>query len=237
MSSRDYFFDGVVVDEYSRVAEAIPHYDDLHAQLRSVVSEHLNNSVGNTKVVDLGCGAADQLKIIASLHRGITPLGVDSSESFYQKYVSANDSLVKYERRDILAWLADQKDASVDIFFSGWAFHNWTCEYREKVFGQISRVLKPAGMFVNADKIASKDEVSNNRALQRQLKNFIDIFNQDSELLMSSWILHYVSDENPLRRFTEYENERLHSDYGFKVPEILSRTLMDCVSLSFKVVS
>jgi len=54
---------------------------------------------------------------------------------------------------DALHYLAARPQHSLDIVASGYVLHNLTANYRERLYDEIWRVLAPAGLLINADKI------------------------------------------------------------------------------------
>jgi SAM-dependent methyltransferase len=234
MFEENNFFEGAVVDQYFKITEAIPHYESFHDQLASYIESKIGDDESVT-IIDLGCGGGWLLKKIQTALPNVQLIGVDSSDTFYNSLSKDEAIGLDYFKYDILTWLKEQSTESIDVVVSSWVFHNWSQEYRKEVFKEVSRVLKYNGMFLNADKIASKDEVANNKSFHDQIKIFIEVFSQCPPPLLSNWILHYIDDEKPSIRFTEAENDTLHILYNFKRPTIISRTLMECISSSYKI--
>jgi SAM-dependent methyltransferase len=233
MSKDSKFFESEIVDQYFKITEAIPHYENFHDQLVS----HIEFQVGDDKnvtVIDLGCGPAWLLKKIRTALPKIQLIGIDGSDKFHKKLSKDKSIGLDYVKSDILIWLKEKNSESIDIVVSSWVFHNWDKEYRQNVFKEVSRVLKYNGMFINADKIASSDEVENNNALFEQIKLLFDVFSKKHNTLLKNWVLHYIEDENPEIRFTCSENEKLHLELGLTSPIIVTKALMDSISLSYK---
>ena len=100
-------------------------------------------------VVDLGCGPATQLAMVARLNPQTNFIGVDLSEEMLARardYITdSNLGNVSLQKGDItrLDFLADQ---SVDAVCSTVVLHHLpTVEHLKRTFAQIARVLKPGG--------------------------------------------------------------------------------------------
>lgn len=100
-------------------------------------------------VLDLGCGPANQLAMIARLHPGSRFVGLDLSDEMLgyaaQRIREQGLRNVDLLRQDITR-LDDFVDASVDAVFSTVVLHQLPdAAAFEAVFRQVARVLKPGG--------------------------------------------------------------------------------------------
>jgi ubiquinone/menaquinone biosynthesis C-methylase UbiE len=100
-------------------------------------------------VVDLGCGPATQLAMVARLNPDATVIGIDLSDEMLHRardYVGGQSLRnVEFQAGDI-SNLAMFPDASVDALYSTVALHHLPdFATLEKTFSEISRVLKPGG--------------------------------------------------------------------------------------------
>ncbi|WP_299618230.1 class I SAM-dependent methyltransferase [Pelagibius sp.] len=100
-------------------------------------------------VVDLGCGPASQLALIAQLNPDCEFLGVDFSDEMLNRarehVVAQGLSNVRFQKADMtqLDFLAD---ASVDALFSTCAFHHLhDRDAFNRTFAETARVLRPEG--------------------------------------------------------------------------------------------
>jgi ubiquinone/menaquinone biosynthesis C-methylase UbiE len=100
-------------------------------------------------VVDLACGPANQLAMVARLNRDVRFIGVDLSEPMLararERVRESGLENVEFRRRDI-SNLRDLAECSVDAAISTMALHHLpTLEYLKATFLEIKRVLKPDG--------------------------------------------------------------------------------------------
>jgi len=100
-------------------------------------------------VVDLGCGPATQLALVARLNPEINFIGVDLSNEMLDKarthIKSLNLTNVEFRQEDITQ-LQSFNDNSADVFMSTVVLHHLPdLTALESTFSQINRVLKPDG--------------------------------------------------------------------------------------------
>lgn len=100
-------------------------------------------------VVDLGCGPATQLAMVARLNPDIQFIGVDLSDEMLNKaaaYIKEQGlDNVQFRQEDITQ-LQSFKDHSVDAFMSTVVLHHLPdTAALEKTFKQVKRILKPDG--------------------------------------------------------------------------------------------
>ena len=100
-------------------------------------------------VVDLGCGPATQLAMVARLNPDVRFVGVDLSEEMLERaraYVTEQGlGNVAFQQADVtdLGFLGD---ASVDAVFSTVALHHLPdVGHLERTFAEVARVLRPGG--------------------------------------------------------------------------------------------
>ena len=100
-------------------------------------------------VVDLGCGPATQLAMVARLNPDVRFVGVDLSEEMLERaraYVTEQGlGNVAFQQADVtdLGFLGD---ASVDAVFSTVALHHLPdVDHLERTFAEVARVLRPGG--------------------------------------------------------------------------------------------
>lgn len=116
-------------------------------------------------VVDLGCGPANQLAIIAKLNPETEFLGVDFSDEMLsrakQHIADAGLTNVRFQKAD-MTQLGFLKDASVDAIYSTVALHHLPdVKALQHTFAEIARVLRPNGglYIVDFGRLKSKKSI------------------------------------------------------------------------------
>jgi ubiquinone/menaquinone biosynthesis C-methylase UbiE len=99
--------------------------------------------------VDLGCGPAIQLAMVAALNPHTRFIGIDLSDPMLARADEHIRGLglknVRLRKADMTA-LRDLTDSSADAVFSTVALHHLpTVEDLERVFSEVNRILKPEG--------------------------------------------------------------------------------------------
>ena len=101
------------------------------------------------RVVDLGCGPATQLAMVARLNPESHFIGVDLSADMLDKAqdLISDQALSNIElHKENITDLASFSDASVDVVISTVALHHLPDEEAlNRVFSEVSRILKPEG--------------------------------------------------------------------------------------------
>ena len=100
-------------------------------------------------VVDLGCGPATQLAMVAELNPESTFTGVDLSGGMLGKaraHIEAKGLRnVRFVESDITK-IDAMRDASADVVMSTVALHHLpTVDHLDRTFAEVARILKPAG--------------------------------------------------------------------------------------------
>jgi ubiquinone/menaquinone biosynthesis C-methylase UbiE len=101
------------------------------------------------RVVDLGCGPAMQLGLVARLNPDVAFIGVDLSDQMLDKaraYIEERQWKNVAFRQDDITRLESFADNSVDAVMSTVVLHHLPdTEALSKTFAQIKRILKPGG--------------------------------------------------------------------------------------------
>ena len=100
-------------------------------------------------VVDLGCGPATQLGMIARLNPNCNFIGVDLSDDMLSRAQAHMDSMSLQNvsfRQQSMTDLASFEDHSIDAMFTTVALHHLPdVQALEDTFREVGRVLKPDG--------------------------------------------------------------------------------------------
>lgn len=116
------------------------------------------------KVVDLGCGPATQLALVARLNPETEFIGVDLSDDMLSRARAYVEEMgltnVSFQKCDITA-LDFLEDASIDAVFTTVVLHHLPdAEHLERTFSEVNRVLKPGGGIYLVDFAHLKSEKS-----------------------------------------------------------------------------
>lgn len=157
---------------------------------------------GPITAYEIGCGTGITSHALLSARPGLQLLAIDS-EPVMLDQARANlaswleQDRLRLEEIDALTGLQTLPTASQDVVASGYAIHNFLEPYRREVIGEIARVLKPGGVFVNGDRYALDDTQAHTRATQDEVRHYFKTFSSIGRMdLLESWIVHLFSDES-----------------------------------------
>lgn len=227
MDKCDKRFSGVLGEEYALLLRAIPHYDKLEDTVLFELRKYtqLYSEQDDFEVIEIGCGTGYTTIRILDADPRIHIKAVDSEETMIRQAREAFADLlerIEFFNSDALKFLSELPKNSVDVIASAFAIHNFAPGYRERFFGEVARVLKIGGLFVNADKYARNDEEAHRKDLNEQIINLSAIGQEDLE---RGWKKHYEEDE--LVKFTEAEQVEMLLSLGFKNIEVVFRERME----------
>jgi ubiquinone/menaquinone biosynthesis C-methylase UbiE len=208
--------------EYQLVRLAIPHFEELQREVAEAVARHLPIDLASPRrVLDLGCGDGITSSTILARRPDVLLTALDNEEGMVERAREQlrgplQEGRCQLLQRDALAYLQEQAARSFDTVASALALHNFHRDYRHSVHEAIYRVLKPGGLFVNADKIALNDE-QRFAGLQVSLVRFFDLLVPMGKLdLLRECVLHNVADEAPERVLREEEVVQELTLIGFR---------------------
>jgi len=194
-------FTGRIGEEYDFLGVMCPNVVVLTQKLGSTVAAW---RPGNTlQALEIGCGTGLSTLSLLSQREDLHLRAFDASSAML-KQARANlaeyvdDGRVEFIESDALAFLQQQPDASVDVVASNYAIHNFLNDYRDKVFAEILRVLKPGGMFANGDRFAIDDSAQHLASTQADIRHWFRAFGELKRYdLLEDWVVHLFSDESP----------------------------------------
>ncbi|MDD2786219.1 MAG: class I SAM-dependent methyltransferase [Patescibacteria group bacterium] len=229
-------FEGVLGDEYELFKLALPYYDELEETIGRAVREHSAGlTASSIVVVEGGCGTGLTTRQLLQADPRVHVLAIDNEPiMLVQTCDNVKDewNRIEFRRRDLLMVLRELQTGSMDVFASGYLIHNLTPQYRRDLYAEISRVLKPGGLFVNGDKCVRDDPVSQVEDYRMTIAAY-DIYDTIGRSdYKAEWIEHYEEDE--LVRFTEAEQRGLLSANGFSDVRLVKRFGMDSVMTAMK---
>ncbi len=126
---------------------------------------------GVSRVIDLGCGPGSLAEKILDAFPQVSVTGIDGDETLLllaKKRLSRFGSRAHLVKADLKksAW-SKSVAAPVDAVVSSTAFH-WLCEKDlAALYERISKLLRPGGIFLNADHVGS-----NSAAIQNAWRNY-----------------------------------------------------------------
>lgn len=229
--------------EYDDLLIALKFYDEFQSDTRKGISQYLKNHFTESEsitVVEAGPGTGITTLEILKSDRRINVIAVDNEEKMLkalQKKFSQNKELkerVRFVLSDILQYLKNCDDNSIDIFSSVYTLHNFTPEFRKQVIELIARKLKHGGLFINGDKYAQIDSL-HQIDLVNELKsfdNFTTVANEAEKNgdvsrakylreIKKEWIDHTLEDN--LNKITVLEQNEMLSELGFEEIQWMKR--------------
>lgn len=206
-------FEGAIGgDEYGLLKLAMPHYDELQAQIGTLVRDHLSSLVYHKrfKVLEIGPGSGITTKVLLDCDPRITITAVDNGEKMKQAFMAnieawGASSRVTFEAKEILEYLRSVPDKTFDVVATGFVIHNIEYLTRSRLIKEIYRVLVPGGLFVNGDKIVPDDPKRYAAAYRAQVNAF-DVFTTpevNAPEVKTEWVEHYKVDAQPDIVYTE----------------------------------
>jgi len=231
-------FSGALSDDYPLWRLARPFLSEVHGVVTEELTKFTADRPAPVRGLDIGVGDGAITKLLL-VNPKLEMVGVDNEPKMIAQAQEVLQSAVEGGRLkivldDALSFLAGLPAGSIDIAASGYVLHNVPEDYRDRVYGEIFRVLAPCGLFVNADKYAQSGQ-AHREALRWQLGLFFDVLVPRQQYdLLRDWVLHYVEDEAPGRIMQETDAIARLKGLGFKDVEIVYRQHMDAVLVARK---
>jgi SAM-dependent methyltransferase len=135
---------------YLRRRDTIPHRVDA----LDVVVELLPQRV--ERVLDLGCGSGDLLALVLAARPHASGVGLDFGDEMLRQARErfAHDARVAIRHHDLDEPLPDEL-GTFDVVVSSFAIHHLDPRRQRALYGEIFEHLRPGGVFVNAEHVAS----------------------------------------------------------------------------------
>lgn len=207
MSSRsqdllqDNLFTGKIGAEYDILRLMCPNHVLLAKRLGETVAAW---KPGETlQGFEIGCGTGISALSLLAVRDNLTLTAVDSAAAMLDQarenladYVTAGR--VDFKEADALDALKALPENSIDLVASNYAIHNFLADYRAQVLGEVHRVLKPGGLFINGDRYAMDDRAAHLQDTQETVRRWFKLFKEIDRLdLLEDWVVHFYSDESP----------------------------------------
>jgi ubiquinone/menaquinone biosynthesis C-methylase UbiE len=224
-------------DRLASIRLSMPHHDEMQKLVGNALKNAFRNYPGaEIHVVEIGIGIGYTAKEILEADKRIKLQSVDNEPKMIgeaaknlEKYIS--EGRLKIEKRDALQFLRDIAENSMESVASAFTLHNFENSYREKVLKEIFRILKPGGIFINADKYVPDDEKEYKKEYEWQMRQFENA--PDSET-KQGWIEHYITDNQPNIIMREKESMEIMKRLGFVSIETSSRFHLELLLLARK---
>ncbi len=229
--TREYISDRLALETEISL-KLTPHLDSLQSQVAEAVCAVISNSEV-PKVIEIGVGTG--ATTIGILERDATTsvVAVDLNR---QRLERAQFRLEKYAERvsfiesDAFDYLSSLPDNSADCIYTAFTLHNLPLDSRMEIINRLYTVLKPSGVYIDADKHGTRDEGLNRKLLNEQISTIEQ--NIEDKELSQQWVEHYKKDagiDQTREDYCEYL-EKL----GFKV-EVLSEQGLEVVITATKI--
>lgn len=229
------WFHGTLNAEDQLFRRARPHCDELERLVGEAVKRH--EPKRRIDVLELGCGTGFTSAAILRRRTNLRLMSVDNDPKMIaQARLNLRPwaKTLKLVRNDVLSHLARMPTSSVDAVATKFTLHNLERSYRDKVLPHIHRVLKPGGLFVNADKYAL-ERLPQAAVLREQLIRYFDVFIPLGERVMfQETVAHYMDDENEAHVMRERQALRDMRRLGFRAIKRVFRRGMDAVYVATK---
>lgn len=215
-------FSGVIGEDYDCTFRPIcPHLDQLEASVSDAIQPLFDKSSGSNplRVLDLGCGDGLTAKPILERFENVFLTALDCEQQMLSQFeINLAGYRSKFETiyQDAFSYLSSLPDASFDAIVSCFVLHNWKEEYRLQILKELFRVIRPGGIFVNADKIA-EPRPRHDQVFLKQLTLVIDTYSKLNRYdLLREWVVHYLEDNIQGVLWFESEAIKQLSLFGFE---------------------
>lgn len=233
-------FSDTLVEEYDLLGKVFPFHDELQATIPMELKKHFDkrgviDGGATSTFLDIGAGYGFTTKLVANEF----PKAHFILNEFDADLLNRSDEYLKSyncEKRigDIEEIIKSIPDQSIDAVYTAWVLHNFPPSKRTVIFREISRVLKPAGIFVYLEKVSNLGDERVN-SLAETLLTFAPFqLKYHRPDLYINWIKHYLRDEEPDLVFTDDENRKLLENNGFDW-EYIKHILLEKVVVAVKM--
>lgn len=218
----DAMFSGVIGQDYQLLKLISPGSVEMSRQVGRAVGEFCQQSTVSVELVELGGGTGITTLSILSANERVKVLSVDNeptmqlqAKQHLQQWAEAGR--LEFCGDDALTALQAMQSDSVELVASAYTLHNFEAEYRKQVLGEIYRILKPGGWFINGDRYALNDISAHTRSTQKEVEGYFKILTKIDRLdVLEHWVIHLFSDEAENHVMREAFALQQMADTGFK---------------------
>jgi len=149
------------VNKYLSKPDDRPHREEIMKALLEQIPSNVSN------VLDLGTGDGRLLHLVKQKNQKAKGVALDFSEPMLQlaKKRFENDSAIQIVKHDLSVPLPKGKWEPFDLVISGLAIHHLEHERKKQLYTEIFDLLKPNGVFLNLEHVASSTEALHQRFL------------------------------------------------------------------------
>lgn len=202
--SAELLFHGAIAEEYEMLKYICPAAADMSRRVGEFVGAWTPPVAAESlDVLEIGSGTGITTLHLLRSRPDMRLTGIDNAPAMLaQARQNLAAALAQGRLRlleiDALAYLREQPAASLDIVASAYTLHNFLDDYRARVVGEILRVLKPGGVFVNGDRYALDDTAEHLRLAQDEVRGYFRTFlAMQRPDLLEQWVVHLFGDESP----------------------------------------
>jgi tRNA (cmo5U34)-methyltransferase len=138
---------------YLRERDTLPHQVDALEVLCELLPARVE------RVLDLGTGDGVTLGLVLAARPDATGIGLDFGDEMLRRARDrfAGDTRIEIERHDLDRALPSAL-GDFDVVVSSFAIHHCPPARQRALYGEVFEILRPGGLFVNAEHIASPTE-------------------------------------------------------------------------------
>jgi ubiquinone/menaquinone biosynthesis C-methylase UbiE len=202
--------------DYILIDKVYGNYLSFQEKIQPLISD---NSKHSYKILEIGCGTGITTKIITSCNIHNEYIAIDNSKEFidFAKNNFTKNKEINFVIADALDYLNQEETESFDLVISAFTIHNFNSNYRDQLYKEIFRVLKPKSKFLNIDKFVSDIYSEQINGLKYRIGRYIDVLMEEEKpKLLKEWIEHYIDDQHPDKILKFNETIRRIEKIGFK---------------------
>jgi tRNA (cmo5U34)-methyltransferase len=211
-------FGGTLTSDYELFDLACPKGPILDATLAREIRRFRPNAP--LEALELGFGTGLTTRVVLESRPDVRVLAVDNEPEMLPQARKNLKTWLASGRLtlvvdDALAFLKSRPSRSCDLVATAATLHNFPTAYRADAWKQIARVLRPGGLFINADKYAQAGP-AHRKAMKERMGRYFGVAVPRGRFdWLKSVVLHYLDDESPERRMDEAAQAALMRAAGF----------------------
>lgn len=223
-----------ISEEYDYLHLSIPHHDEFQRQVGVTLLEYYKES-DSPYILELGTGTGLTAREVMKVLPQATLLAVDAEEIMLkQAKAKAIPGNVEFRQVDGTKFLEESAEGIFEVVVSGYVIHNFNHALREKWIKEIFRVLKPGGIFINADKYVYDDEDHYRQIYDKQIKMF-DVYDEIGKPhLKKEWTEHFAVDDSEPIRQVEGRYKEILKEVGFVDIKVTYREMIEGIIVAKK---